>query len=83
MAAMHTDGMPAACADLCTSHVAVYPVPPGRRYDFLYRLAERHGGDGSAALLPNFVFSQALARWYQEQGEQGWSFSLACLQGQL
>ncbi|KAL4430372.1 hypothetical protein ABPG77_002178 [Micractinium sp. CCAP 211/92] len=37
------------------------------RYDFLYRLAERHGGDGSAALLPNFVFSQALARWYQEQ----------------
>ncbi|KAL4419888.1 hypothetical protein ABPG75_006986 [Micractinium tetrahymenae] len=37
------------------------------RYDFLYRLAEQHGGDGSAALLPNFVFSQALACWYQEQ----------------
>ncbi|EFN53652.1 hypothetical protein CHLNCDRAFT_136380 [Chlorella variabilis] len=37
------------------------------RYDFLYRLVEQYGGDSSAALLPNFVFSQALARWFQEQ----------------
>lgn len=46
-----------------------------RRYDFLHRLVEQYGGDGSAALLPNFVFSQALARWYQEQG--GWGDALA------
>ncbi len=72
MAALHTDGMPAACAHHSASQV--WPctrLASDCRYDFLYRLAERHGGDGSAALLPNFVFSQALARWYQEQGEQG------------
>ena len=39
-----------------------------RRYDFLYRLAEQYGGDASAALLPGMVFSQALARWFEEQG---------------
>ncbi|KAI3425283.1 hypothetical protein D9Q98_009050 [Chlorella vulgaris] len=37
------------------------------RYEFLYRLTEQYGGDSSAALLPNFVFSRALARWYQDQ----------------
>lgn len=45
---------------------ALAPAPC--RYDFLYRLVEQYGGDSSAALLPNFVFSQALARWFQEQG---------------
>ena len=42
-------------------------LPAPCRYDFLYRLAEQYG-DSSAALLPNFVYSQALARWFQEQG---------------
>ena len=45
---------------------------PGlRRYDFVYRLAEQYA-DGAAALLPNVVFSQALARWFQEQGGCGY-----------
>lgn len=46
-------------------------VSPLGRYDFLDRLAQQYGGDSSAALLPNIVFSLALARWYQEQGEAG------------
>ena len=56
----------ASCAD---APPAPAPAPHPCRYDFLYRLAEQYGGDSSAALLPNFVYSQALARWFQEQGE--------------
>lgn len=41
------------------------------RYGFLQRLAAGYGGDQSVALLPNVVFSLAMARWYQEQGGPG------------
>jgi hypothetical protein len=38
------------------------------QYAYLHRLIEQYrGGDQSLALLPNFAFSQALARWHQEQ----------------
>jgi hypothetical protein len=42
------------------------------QYDFLHRFArEYQGGAASAALLPNFAFSLALARWFQEQAADG------------
>ena len=53
-------------------------LPPWRavragRYAFLQQFAERYGGgDTSVQLFPNIVYSLALARWYQEQGEREW-----------
>jgi hypothetical protein len=56
------DPMGALC---CIDYLAVR----AGRYQFLERFVETYGGDGSAGLLPNFPFSLALGRWYQEQGE--------------
>ena len=41
------------------------------QYEWLQKFVEGQGdgGDSAAALLPNMVFSLALARWYQEQHE--------------
>ncbi|GAB4815863.1 hypothetical protein N2152v2_002909 [Parachlorella kessleri] len=40
------------------------------RYAFLQRFAREYGGDQSANLFPNIVYSLALAKWYQEQEQQ-------------
>lgn len=50
---------------LCTID---YFAVRSEQYEYLYRFIEEYK-DGSAGVLPNMVYSVALARWYEERGE--------------
>ena len=66
-------GMPTTPAAPGLSRPPRAPISPASavragQYGFVRRLAEEYGGRG-AELQPNIVFSQALAAWYEAQGE--------------